>query len=435
MESARHGIWRNEGRPQDSMSISEQMAASAAVDEARLWQRMMDMAQFGATPAGGVNRAAFSREDIAARKRLIEWAGEFGFATATDEIGNLYVRRAGTSDEAPAVTGSHLDSQPKGGKFDGAYGVVGGFEALEAIERAGIETRRPIEVVAWSNEEGGRFQPGAMGSAIFAGDFLLEDALSTVDTNGVLLSDALKETLESTPGIARRNMPYDMAGYIEAHIEQGPRLENNNLTIGVVLGVQGLTWYRVDVVGEEAHAGTAPLQGRKDALKSATSMVAGLEQLMADETDTVRFTVGRFECDPGAPSTVPGHVLFTVDFRHPDLATFIDLGGRIKGVCEANARGCEVTVERIIYTEPVIFEPAVIDLVRGATEALGLPNMEMVSGAGHDAMHIAGLCPAGMIFVPCENGLSHNEAENASAADLAAGARVLAATLVGLANR
>ncbi len=417
------------------MSTADQKAASEAVDEARLWRRMMDMAQFGATPAGGVNRAAFSPEDIAARKRLIEWAGEFGFATSTDEIGNLYVRRAGTADEAPAVTGSHLDSQPKGGKFDGAYGVVGGFEALEAIERAGIKTRRPIDVVAWSNEEGGRFQPGAMGSAIFAGDFLLGDALSAIDPNGVVLADALKETLDSTPGIARRNMPYDMAGYVEAHIEQGPRLENDNLTIGVVSGVQGLTWYRVEVFGEEAHAGTAPLQGRKDALKAATSMVAALEELMADETDTVRFTVGRFECGPGAPSTVPGHVLFTVDFRHPDLATFVELGGRIKGVCEANARGCEVTVERIIYSEPVIFDAGVIDLVRASTQALDLPYMEMVSGAGHDAMHIAGLCPAGMIFVPCEKGLSHNEAENATASDLAAGARVLAASLVGLANR
>ena len=408
--------------------------AAGAVDEARLWQRMMDMAKIGATPAGGVNRAAFSPEDIAARKLLIEWAGEFGFSTATDEIGNLYVRRVGTTDEAPAVTGSHLDSQPKGGKFDGAYGVVGGFEALEAIERAGIKTRRPIEVVAWSNEEGGRFQPGAMGSAIFAGDYALKDALDATDTNGVVLSDALQETLDSTPGIAQREIPYAMAGYVEAHIEQGPRLENNNLTIGVVSGVQGLTWYRVEVFGEEAHAGTAPLQGRKDALKSAITMVGALEELMADESDTVRFTVGRFECGPGAPSTVPGHVLFTVDFRHPDLATFVDLGGRIKEVCEANVRGCKVTVERTIYSEPVVFDPSVIDLVRTVTQALDLPHMEMVSGAGHDAMHVAGLCPAGMIFVPCDKGLSHNEAESASAADLAAGARVLAASLVGLAN-
>jgi len=419
-----------------SMLDEHALAAAGAVDEARLWRRMMDMAQFGATPAGGVNRAAFSAEDIQARKTLIDWASEFGFATATDEIGNLYVRRAGTSgDDAPVVTGSHLDSQPKGGKFDGAYGVVGGFEALEAIERAGVETRRPIEVVAWSNEEGGRFQPGAMGSAVFAGDYPLDDALAAVDPDGVVLADALKETLASTPGVARREMRFAMAGYVEAHIEQGPRLENDDLTIGVVSGVQGLTWYRVEVFGVEAHAGTAPLKGRKDALKSAVSMVAALEQLMADESDTIRFTVGRFECGPGAPSTVPSHVLFTVDFRHPDLKTFVDLGGKIKGVCEANARGCRVEVERIIYSEPVVFDPAVTDLVRGSAEALELPHMDMVSGAGHDAMHVAALCPSGMIFVPCEKGLSHNEAENATASDLAAGARVLAACLVDLANR
>jgi len=230
-------------------------------------------------------------------------------------------------------------------------------------------------------------------------------------------------------------MRFAMAGYVEAHIEQGPRLENDDLTIGVVSGVQGLTWYRVEVFGVEAHAGTAPLKGRKDALKSAVSMVAALEQLMADESDTIRFTVGRFECGPGAPSTVPSHVLFTVDFRHPDLKTFVDLGGKIKGVCEANARGCRVEVERIIYSEPVVFDPAVIDLVRGSAEALELPHMDMVSGAGHDAMHVAALCPSGMIFVPCEKGLSHNEAENATAPDLAAGARVLAACLVDLANR
>ena len=412
------------------------LAAAGAVDEARLWRRMMEMAQFGATPAGGVNRAAFSPEDIQARKLLIEWAGEFGFAVATDEIGNLYVRRAGvSSEEAPVVTGSHLDSQPKGGKFDGAYGVVGGFEALEAIERAGLKTRRPIEVVAWSNEEGGRFQPGAMGSAVFAGDYPLADALKSVDPQGTVLADALQETLDSTPGVAARAMRFPMAGYVEAHIEQGPRLENDDLTIGVVSGVQGLTWYRVEVFGEEAHAGTAPLRGRKDALKSAVTMVAALEELMADESDTIRFTVGRFECGPGAPSTVPSHVLFTVDFRHPDLDTFVDLGGKIKGVCEANARGCRVEVGRTIYSEPVVFDPHVIDLVRDSATALEMPHMDMVSGAGHDAMHVAALCPSGMIFVPCEKGLSHNEAENATAADLAAGARVLASCLVDLANR
>ena len=412
------------------------IASSDHVDTRRLWKRIMDMAEIGATTGGGVNRAAFSDEDIAARKLIIKWANELSFSVASDCIGNIYIRREGTNKcLAPIVTGSHLDSQPKGGKFDGAYGVLAGFEALESIERAGIKTKRPIEVVAWSNEEGGRFQPGAMGSAIFAGDYALSEALTAVDKNGTKLEDALKQTLTSTPDIAIREIPFPMAGYVETHIEQGPILENHEKTIGVVKGVQGLCWYRVEVFGEEAHAGTAPLKTRKDALKAATSIIVALEELMDDKTETVRFTIGRFECSPGAPSTVPGYVLFTIDFRHPVLDIFNSLGDKIPKTCELNGQRCQVKVERIIHSEPVIFDTSVINSVRDSANDLGISNMDIVSGAGHDAMHIASHCPAGMIFVPCEKGISHNEIENATPCDLAAGTRVLVRTLVDLANR
>ena len=367
---------------------------------------------------------------------MMDWAGELGFSVSYDELGNLYVRRSGSASDAPPVlTGSHLDSQPKGGKFDGAYGVVGGFEALEAIERAGISTKRAIEVVAWTNEEGVRFQPGAMGSAVFAGDLAFDDMLPLTDRGGVTLEQALSETLTAAPDVEKRKMSFPVGAYVEAHIEQGPRLENEGLTIGVVTGIQGLCWYTVEIFGEEAHAGTTPLRGRKDALKAATTMVAALEELMADETDTVRFTVGRFECSPGGPSTVPGHVLFTIDFRHPDEAKMTALDKAIDDVCQANARGCRVETRRTIWSAPVNFDPGVIDLVRDQANGLGLANMDMMSGAGHDAMHVAKLCPTGMIFVPCEKGVSHNESENATATDLAAGTRTLAATLVELANR
>ncbi len=414
----------------------EALAAAAAVDEMRLWTRQMTMAEIGATPKGGVNRAALSPEDIRARKLMVAWAEELGFAVATDDIANLYIRRPGRDPEAPpVVTGSHLDSQPTGGKFDGSYGVIGGLEALEAIERAGIETERPIEVAAWTNEEGGRFQPGAMGSAVFAGDLALADYLDHVDQAGISFRTALAETLESTPALPRRPFRTPMAAYVEAHIEQGPRLENADKTIGVVTGIQGLNWFAVEVVGEEAHAGTAPLRTRKDACKAAVSMVHALEGLMADETDTIRFTVGRFEVSPGAPATVPGRALFTIDFRHPDPAVIARINGEIRPVCETHARGCTVNIEQTLESAPVTFDPAVIDLVRGTADTLGLPNMDMPSGAGHDAMHMVGLCPTGMIFVPCERGISHNEAENATAPDLAAGARTLAACLVELANR
>ena len=226
-----------------------------------------------------------------------------------------------------------------------------------------------------------------------------------------------------------------MAGYLEAHIEQGPRLEAESLTIGVVTAIQGARWYTIEVAGEEAHAGTTPLAKRKDALKAAVAMVGALQEAMADPTDTVRFTVGRFEVGPGSPNTVPGRVLFTIDFRHPDEATIERLTERIEPICRANAHGCAVTVSLNSDTPPVAFRQDAIDTVRRHAGGLGLGHMDMPSGAGHDAMHISKLCPTGMIFVPCERGVSHNPAENAKPADLAAGARVLAAALVDLANR
>ena len=411
------------------------LAAAAAVDEARLWSRQMAMAAIGATARGGVNRAALSDEDRAARALMLEWAGALGFEVSTDAIANLYIRRPGRrADAAPVVTGSHLDSQPRGGKFDGAYGVVGGFEALEAIARAGVETERPIDLVAWTNEEGGRFQPGAMGSAVFAGVLRLEDQLGLVDRDGVTLEDALAATLASTPGLAQRAFGHPFAAYVEAHIEQGPRLEDSGQTIGAVTGIQGLYWFAVEVRGEEAHAGTTPLKGRRDALKAAVAMVAALEELMADETDTVRFTVGRFECGPGSPATVPSRVLFTIDFRHPDPAVIHLISSQIAPLCEAHARGCAVTVRPVMENAPLVFDPALIDMVERYAGSLGYSVMRMPSGAGHDAGHIAHLCPTGMIFVPCDRGISHNEAENAAPADLAAGARTLAACLVDLAD-
>ena len=415
---------------------AEALAAAAAVDEARLWSRQMAMAEIGATERGGVNRAALSDEDRRARRLMVEWAGDLGFEIATDDIANLYIRRPGRqADAAPVVTGSHLDSQPRGGKFDGAYGVIGGFEALEAIAQAGLETERPIDVIACTNEEGGRFQPGAMGSAVFAGVMRLEDQLGIADRQGVTLEDALAETLASTPGLPHRPFGHPFAAYVEAHIEQGPRLEDAGLTIGAVTGIQGLYWYTVEIIGEEAHAGTTPLRGRRDALKAAVAMVTALEELMADETDTVRFTVGRFECHPGSPSTVPSRVLFTIDFRHPDPAVIARIRPNVEPVCQANARGCTVSVQPTIDSAPLQFNPAVIDMVEGYAASLGHPVMRMPSGAGHDAGHINHLCRSGMIFVPCERGVSHNEAENATPADLAAGARTLAACLVDLANQ
>jgi N-carbamoyl-L-amino-acid hydrolase len=418
-----------------STRIQPATGVARFVDAARLWQRHVEMGRIGATPRGGVNRQALAPEDAKARAQLASWAQARGFRVFTDPIGNLFVRRAGTHVSArPILTGSHLDTQPTGGRYDGAYGVLAGFEVLEALEDGGIRTKRPIELVAWTNEEGSRFQPGAMGSAVFAGHYDLQKMLAVTDRAGVALKDALAQTLSAAPA-TMRGLGFPIDGYIEAHIEQGPVLEATGNTIGVVTMIQGARRFTVDIVGEEAHAGTTPRRVRKDALSAAVKIVAALEDLMRDEADIVRFTVGRFEVYPGSPNTVPGRVHFTIDFRHPDAKVIRELGDQVAVVSKANAKGCEVTVTDISYVDPCIFAKPVVDLIRDTAEAQGLRHMDMPSGAGHDAMHIAALCPAGMIFVPCLRGVSHNEAESATADDLAAGCRVLADALLALANR
>ena len=410
--------------------------AALPINEQRLWDRNMAMAQIGETPKGGVNRQALSPEDLQSRRLLAAWAHELAFDVSMDDVGNLFVRRPGSDPSAaPVLTGSHLDSQPTGGKFDGVYGVLAGFEALQAIDEAGLMTQAPLEVVAWVNEEGSRFQPGCLGSAVFTGITRLDEVAANRDQHGVELGAALQASLEALPELSRRQTGFEVGAYLEAHIEQGPILEAAGLPIGSVTGIQGVNRFQIEVMGEEAHAGTAPLKTRKDALKAAVAMAHELEGVMADETDTVRFTIGRFEVEPGSPNTVPSRVLFTIDLRHPQSEILDRLSRQIEPVCHAHARGCDVRVTELSQAAPVHFRADMVETVRTQADALGLPHLDVFSGAGHDAMHLAAVCPTAMIFVPCEKGISHNEAENAQPSDLAAGARVLAACLVALANR
>ena len=410
--------------------------AVARVDEDRLWQRHMQMAQIGAIPGNGVNRAALSKEDIAARKLLIGWARARNFPVSTDAIGNLFVRREGLDATAPPImTGSHMDSQPRGGRFDGIFGVLAGLEALEAIDAAGVRTQRPIELVAWTNEEGGRFPPCTMGSAVFTGARRLDEFLEVRDNEGVALRDALAATLAATPDAGKRELMTPAAAYVEAHIEQGPRLEMEEKTIGVVTGIQGLRWFNIEVSGKTDHAGTTPLALRKDALKDALAIINALTALASDPADTVRFTVGRMLVTPNSPNSVASHVLFSVDLRHPDLATIRRLGDAVEPTARTATQRCAIKVTPTLHDDPCTFDPLVVGAVERAANALGLPNMRLPSGASHDANYMARRCPTGMIFVPCENGVSHNEAENAKPSDLAAGARVLTATLLDLADR
>ena len=416
--------------------VLERVAAS--VDEAGLWKMHEEMARFGATAKGGVCREALTPEDFDARRTFAEWGRDAGFSLAVDAIGNMFLRREGSDPDLPPVTtGSHLDSQPTGGRFDGSFGVLAGLEALFALDRAGVRTRAPVEVVNWTNEEGGRFVPGVMGSGVYADPPTLSAMLEVRDKAGIRLGDELGKLgplLAAAGPFGERALAAPMGAFIEGHIEQAPRLEETGNTIGVVTGIQGTRKFQVEVIGEEAHAGTTPRRRRKDSVLAAACMVQALHRMMEDADDLLRFTIGAFEAFPGAPSVVPGRVRFSIDFRHPDDGLRAHLGDRIRPLCEALAGPCDVRIQEPQAAASVDFRGAAVDAVRRAVEIVGAPHMDLYSGAGHDARNMARLCPSAMVFVPCEKGISHNEAENAKPGDLAEGARVIAVALAELAG-
>ena len=409
--------------------------ACAKVSESRLWRMHEEMAAFGAIPGPGVNRQAFSAEDIAARRAMLAWLKPYGFEIFVDDIANLFIRRAGRNPDLPPVTtGSHMDSQPRGGRFDGIYGVLAGIEVLFALEDAGLATEHPLEVVAWSNEEGSRFAPGAMGSMVYSGARRLDEVLDSQDGDGVVLRDALAATLAATPQARPRALGSPAAAYIEAHIEQGPLLEQQATTIGVVTGIQGTRWFSVELRGESAHAGTTPLAVRRDAFQAAVAVVNELNALVAAEPEDLRFTIGRFDVGPNTPNSVADRVSFSIDMRHPDAALVRRVGDAIMRLCDGERLGCRLSIVENFNRPPCAFAPDIVDAVEAAARLLGESHLRLASGAFHDALFMNDICPTGMIFVPCERGISHNPAENAAPADLAAGARVLLATLAGLAT-
>ena len=404
------------------------------VDGSRLWSRHMTLAEIGATPAGGVNRQALSDEDVQARRRLIDWGAAIGLVPYTDAMANLFLRCAGEdTDAAPVVTGSHLDSQPTGGKFDGVFGVLAGLEALEAMRAAGVEPRRPIELVAWTNEEGSRFAPSIMGSSVFRGQRPLDAMLAVTDADGVAMGDAVARVRAAEPDVAERPLGFPVSAYVEAHIEQGPILEMEDKVIGVVTGIQGKRVFHVEVRGEENHAGTSPRRIRKDALVATVDIIGTLHTEMHDAEDVVKFTVGRLDLAPNAPSVVPARACFSIDLRHPDARTLERLGDRIPEICVARRGPCEVAVRELSDDPPLEFPARMRDLVREAAAGLGIAHMDLPSAAGHDARHMHYLCPTGMIFVPCRGGVSHAESESAEPEHLHDGARVLVEVLRRLA--
>jgi N-carbamoyl-L-amino-acid hydrolase len=385
---------------------------------------------------GGVHRLALTDEDIEAHRLLSQWAMQRKFSVELDAIGNMFITRAGSDATLPPVaSGSHTDTQPKGGRFDGIFGVLAAFEALEAIDDAGIETRAPLEVIVWNNEEGSRFIPSCMGSAVYAGAEPLDAMLAREDAGSITMGACVEALKAALPQAGTRELGAPLGGFIEAHIEQGPELEANGITIGAVTGMQGYRRFTVTVTGEASHSGTTPRARRRDAFVAAMNMAQELRNAMLDDDDIVRFTIGRFNIPEGGISIVPGQVDFTIDLRHPDTATLHELGDRIPEICSENAGGCEVAVNEFINQDPMDFPQSIISAIETAADRRGISHQRIYSAAGHDARHAANLCPAGMIFIPCWRGLSHNEAERAEPEHVAAASQIIADMLVDLAKR
>ncbi|MBA1324086.1 Zn-dependent hydrolase [Pseudomonas plecoglossicida] len=395
------------------------------VDSQRLWQSLMELARLGATAKGGVCRLALTDLDRQARDLFVQWCEAAGCSVSIDAVGNIFARRPGRNPAlAPVMTGSHIDTQPTGGKFDGCFGVMAGLEVIRTLNDLGVETEAPLEVVVWTNEEGSRFAPCMMGSGVFAGKFTLEETLAKTDAQGVSVGEALNGIGYAGP---RAVLGHPVGAYFEAHIEQGPILEDQAKTIGVVLGALGQKWFDLTLRGVEAHAGPTPMHLRKDALVGAAAVVEAVNRTAHGHQPHACGTVGCLQAYPGSRNVIPGEVRMTLDFRHLEADRLQAMIAEVQAVIEATCakHGLSFELTPTADFPALYFDKTCVEAVRSAAGALGLSHMDIVSGAGHDAIFLAELGPAGMIFVPCENGISHNEIENATPEDLGAGCAVL----------
>jgi len=395
------------------------------IDGQRLWDSLMELAKIGATPKGGVCRLTLTDLDRQGRDLVTRWAREAGMTVTIDKIGNAFMRRAGRDNALPPiVTGSHIDTQPTGGKFDGNYGVLAGLEVVRTLNDHGIETEAPIEVAFWTNEEGSRFVPVMMGSGVFAKAFTLEHAYAAKDTAGKSVKDELTRI-----GYVGAEEPgaHPIGTYFETHIEQGPVLEDNDKTIGVVTGVLGLRWYDCTVTGMEAHAGPTPMALRKDALQVAARIMQEVVAIALRHPPYGRGTVGMVQVHPNSRNVIPGQVKFSIDFRNATDELVEKMDAEIRGYAAraSTESGLAVSIETVASFTAQPFDPGCIEAVGRAAERLGYSSMPAVSGAGHDAVYLARVAPAGMIFIPCKDGISHNEIEDAKPEHITAGCNVL----------
>lgn len=395
------------------------------IDGTRLWNSLMELARIGGTAKGGVCRLALTDLDKQGRDLVTSWARAEGMSVVVDQIGNIFMRRRGRNNALPPVmTGSHIDTQPTGGKFDGNYGVLSGIEVIRTLNQHNIQTEAPIEVTVWTNEEGSRFVPVMMGSGVFCGAFTLEHAYNATDIDGKKVRDELERIGYIGDQVCG---DHPIGAYYEAHIEQGPVLENADTVIGVVPAVLGLSWYDCTVTGFESHAGPTPMEIRKDALQVSTFIMQEVVAIANRYPPYGRGTVGQVQVMPNSRNVIPGQVKFSIDLRNVSEDSLTRMHEDLLAYLEAMRKktGLSIELERVSYFPPCPFHPDCVDNVRAASAALGYKTMDVVSGAGHDAIYAARLAPAGMIFVPCKDGVSHNEIEDARPEHLEAGCNVL----------
>ena len=408
--------------------------AELKINGERLWASLMEMATIGATPKGGVCRLALTDLDRQSRDLFVTWCKDAGCSVKVDQMGNIFARRPGRNNAlAPVGTGSHLDTQPTGGRFDGVYGVLAGLEVIRTLNDLGIETERPVEASVWTNEEGSRFAPAMVASGVYAGVFTLDYGLSRADVDGKTMGEELQRIgyAGSEPMGGRA-----VHAFFETHIEQGPILETEGQTIGVVTDAQGQRWYELTLTGQESHAGPTPMPVRRDALLGAAKVIQLVNEIGLAHAPVAVATVGMINSFPNSRNVIPGKVFLTVDFRCPDNAELAKMDAELRaGVARIAAAGrLEHALMQIFQYDCVHFDESCVQMVRAGAQALGYSTRDIVSGAGHDACYMSKVTPTAMIFVPCIGGISHNEIEDAKPEWIEAGGNVLLSAMLAKAN-
>lgn len=412
------------------------MTADIRINGARLWDSIMEMAKIGATANGGSHRLTLSDEDKVGRDLFASWCADAGLSLTVDEMGNMFARCPGGDESlAPVGIGSHLDTQPFGGKFDGVFGVLAGLEVVRALQENGITTTAPLEVVNWTNEEGARFAPAMLASGVYGGVYDLDWAQSRVaiDTGATVLEELQRIGYHGEHSASQ----HDFSAFFECHIEQGPILDSEGISVGVVNAAQGFRWYDIAFEGFAQHTGSTPMAGRRNALLGMAKVVSAVDDIALEHAPLARGTVGgQVEVAPGSRNIIPGKVNFTVDMRHPSAETLRAMDAALRQVCAETAAdiGLALSLEEISDTAPVAFDERCVGAVKSACERLGASHAYITSGAGHDACFVANIVPTTMLFAPCKDGISHHESESAKAEDLEAVCNVLLQAVLDVAG-